>query len=166
MNNNTIITCNHCGKKVSVDKILLPDFDCPKCGRRLPIEGDRGGEYVIVCPCWGYYFTVNTPQEICENEGKCSECGGKLDLYLAKHFPVEIKGRMCPLYKEDETFDPEYFDDSECQDCRNNDCPFVDPNWWKEEMEYWQREMFPNCEDDEELDEDISGFIDRDYDDE
>ena len=147
MSNQTIIYCQKCGKRVIIDEKHYSNLKCPKCGMGLPIEGTRDGEYVIICPhgCCRVY----TAEEIFKNEAFCPECVEKIPLYLTKHFPCEIKGMMCPRHKNDENFCPEEFDDSECQDCFEEGCLFVDPNWWKEEQEDILVDMFDEPEDDE-----------------
>lgn len=153
MDAKTFITCRNCGKDVYLNEIEIshPDAwsECPECGEVLPIEGHREKEYVIVCP-WAYCQSVFSPKEILENDGRCPACEHELPLYLTKRFPCEIMGKMCVRHQDEDDFDPEEFDDSECQDCHEDGCRFVDPNWWEEERKSWGKIMNTDDDDDDD----------------
>ena len=143
----TTIECRQCDREIDIQNILYPDFACPNCEEPLPQEGLCNGEYVVVCPeC----HQSIPPGQVCDNDGICPNCQEHFLMYLLMNFPSELKGKMCPRFKDNEGFLPEDFDNYECVDCLWNGCRFIDPQRWEEERESILKMMFCNREDDDE----------------
>ncbi|NMA46540.1 MAG: hypothetical protein GX945_08265 [Lentisphaerae bacterium] len=142
----TTVKCLRCKHKLDVQNIQW-SFECPICEDLLPQEGLCNGKYVLVCHVCRQSIT---PEQVCDNDGDCPNCGEPFLLYLLSHFPYELQGKMCPRFKDKTDLFPAEFDRNECIDCFRNDCKFFDPKRWEEERESTLKMMFCNRDDDDE----------------